>query len=447
LFGGIFFVIVFGIGTAAGILALFFLPLSFIVAVPAFALGNLILKASKVGIVVTLIGLAGTAGLIGWSVLAGLIKHDFSLVRYDSISPIPLMIITAGNTIMFAFLIKGWHALKKKLIVSRRTGRARYLYSAQFLSFLFFFTAISGIFTLNYIIDLNRGNGKFDSIGGIAVDESGVIYAADPDTHRVLKFDGTGNFSTSWSSDANRIAISKDGSLYTVNDGIEITKYSNSGKKIAIIGGSSSHSNGTGTGYRDIAINSNGDIFVIDASAKILHFNNNGDFVDKWDLERSPNDNLTKISPLSIAIDKENSIYALQAVSLWRPQYKAYEMNGAIVLKFKSSSSNSPCEVETVNSSDSCLVSRLDIEGRAIDVDPEYIYTSDFGRIYKYTQDGVLVKRFETGLQSGSDIDVGLNGFLYAGDDGEDTKFVNKYSRDGVFISKVGGRWHPDMRL
>ena len=96
---------------------------------------------------------------------------------------------------------------------------------------------------------VGSGDGQFDGVRAMAVDQSGNLFIFDAGNTRVQKFDSNGNFITKWGSQG-----SGDGQF------------------------------GTGFGYWGIAIAPNGNVFVTDGGAnqRIQVFSNDGAFLYKW---------------------------------------------------------------------------------------------------------------------------------------------------------------------
>jgi hypothetical protein len=148
-------------------------------------------------------------------------------------------------------------------------------------------------------IQWGNENGKFDSIPGIAINSVGNVSVADyQGGYRIQKFNSDGTFLSACNADITPMAIdSRNDSIYSVNGGIGITKYaSSSNTKTAVIGGPAEASAAKPSGYRDIALDSIGDIFVADASNKIIEFNPAGRYVESWTIVPSPDWNATQMN-------------------------------------------------------------------------------------------------------------------------------------------------------
>ncbi len=449
LIGAAIFVIFFFIGTISGVYGIFFLPIAFMISIPAFVLGNMVLRGSKVGVIISMIALVGSSVWLGWYIITDLYQYNFSLTHYETVSPIPLMVLFAGNSVMFAFLVMGWKSLRIDPLGIKKQGKIGKV-SIPVLTLAFFPVAIIAVFIYNYGADLLAGNGKFDSLTGVVVDRSGNIYASDTQTHRLLKFNSKGIFTSlwPWPSDAAHMAIGSDGFIYSVNGGVGISKYDTSGNKISTLGGASPTINAAG--YRGVALDSKDDIFVIDASSKIIEFNAKGDFVTEWNLDKSPNGNLTLIDPASITVDSHDNIYSIVDVALWRHAYNGYESNGGVISKFKIMDSVSRCDPQNEVATNICFIKKWTaLVSKGIAVDSHgYVYAGDEVTIAKFTTDGNFIRGFQGTSINGigsfaslSDVTIDNNDNIYGADDGY-WKRVVKLTSDGQLISEIGTSWH-----
>jgi DNA-binding beta-propeller fold protein YncE len=135
------------------------------------------------------------------------------------------------------------------------------------------------------------GDGQFDQPWGVAVDNSGNIYVADLNNHRVQKFDSSINFVTKWGIQGGNpgqlfyptsVAIDSDGDVYVTDGQRRVQKFNSLGTFLYQWG-----SPGTGEGQFNVvsgvAIDAAGDVYVSDwDNHRIQKFDNLGNFLFMW---------------------------------------------------------------------------------------------------------------------------------------------------------------------
>ena len=144
--------------------------------------------------------------------------------------------------------------------------------------------------TATYGNGIGTGDGCFDALKAIAVDDSGYIFIVDALNYRIQKFDSTGNFITKWGSEGNANTL-------------------------------------FGREIRDIAVDSSGNIFVVDqGNSCIKKFDNNGNFLLKWGSQGTGDGNFQ--TPYRIAI---NGGYVY--VGDWNgPRIQKFDLKGSFIL-------------------------------------------------------------------------------------------------------------------
>ncbi len=163
------------------------------------------------------------------------------------------------------------------------------------------------------------GNGQFDNPTGIAVDSDGNVYVTDSRNNRIQKFDYMGNFITTWGSggsdngqfyDPRGVAVDDDSNVYVVDSNNDrIQKFDSAGNFIATWGSSGSD-NGQFDEPRGITVDSDGNVYVVDANNdRIQKFNNVGSFITTWGTKGSDNGQFD--TPYDVAVDHIGNVYVV----------------------------------------------------------------------------------------------------------------------------------------
>ena len=145
------------------------------------------------------------------------------------------------------------------------------------------------------------GDGQFNQPGGIAVDSSNYIYVVDKFNQRIQRFQESGSgvtFVSKWGSlgsgdsqfiSPSGIAVDNASHIFVADSGNNrIQEFSTAGnllRKWGKNGGDGTSGSGQGEfNYpSDIAVDSSGNVFVIDSSNhRIQEFDNNGNYLNQW---------------------------------------------------------------------------------------------------------------------------------------------------------------------
>jgi tripartite motif-containing protein 71 len=164
------------------------------------------------------------------------------------------------------------------------------------------------------------GDGQFRHPFGIAVDQDGNVYVTDVGQSRVKKFDGNGKFLMEWgssgfedgqlSSDLHDIAVDTQGDIYVTDRSNGLQKFDSRGHfltKIDACGDEKLMSSATG-----VAFDSQGHLYVYDRSNhRICKYDSNGRYLNQWDGSGSAEGPLSRGAGL--AIDLQGNVYIAEA--------------------------------------------------------------------------------------------------------------------------------------
>jgi hypothetical protein len=238
-------------------------------------------------------------------------------------------------------------------------------------------------------------DGQFNVPNGLAVDSSGFVYVVDSGNMRIQKFDSEGVFKTKW--------------------------------------GSSGSGDGQFSNLSGIAVDSSGFVYVIDAG-NIQKFTSNGQFVSKW----------VGFSSTDIAIDSEGYIYLSSGIYT----INKLTSNGQLVKTWGSGCWLISYSQNCIDPDGSGPMEKGDgqswyIKGIAVDSNG-FVYVSDRNnhRVQKFTSDGQFVNKWaSTGRGEGKfyrpkGIATDNNGYVYVADMGNYR--VQKFTPDGLFIKQWG---------
>lgn len=155
---------------------------------------------------------------------------------------------------------------------------------------------------------------KWAAVPGVAVDKEDNVWVYTRETPEVQVYSRDGKYLFGWGSGegAHHIKIDKDGNVWTANFKHHIVqKLTRDGQVLLTLGVRDEPGNDDTHLYMptDMAIASNGDIFVSDGygNARIVHYTKDGAFVKAWG---SMGNSDGKFSiPHAIAIDSQDRIY------------------------------------------------------------------------------------------------------------------------------------------
>jgi sugar lactone lactonase YvrE len=166
--------------------------------------------------------------------------------------------------------------------------------------------------------------GQFNFPKGLGIDSEGNIYVADSQNHRIQKFGSDGRFLTAWGSPGEApgqfnepwgIAVDDEDNVYVADTwNHRIQKFTSEGEFITYwgafqdTGGQLLEPLGTFYGPRDIAIDGEGNLYVVDTGNKrVQKLDPEGNPLGQWG-GGGPEPGQF-LEPVGIAIDEEDNIY------------------------------------------------------------------------------------------------------------------------------------------
>lgn len=304
------------------------------------------------------------------------------------------------------------------------------------------------------------GDGELYEHYGLDVDSYGNIYVADSGNSRIQKFNSGGIFVAKWGAndgdgstgegdgefDSPRdVAISSDGSVYVVDeDNDRIQKFDSNGIYISQFGGygtleiSGSDADGKFYTPRDMAQDSQGNIYVADASNnRIQKFDKNGNFIAKWGANGGDGSggfgNGEFRFPESIVIDGSDNVYVGEADN---NRVQKLDSDGNFIAKWGANGGD--------GSNGSADGEFLGVRGLAIAPDGNLLVVdNDNSRIQKLnsTTGAFMMKFGSNGSGDGqfntpAGVSTDASGNIYVADMYNNR--IQKFSSNGTFISKWG---------
>jgi len=161
-----------------------------------------------------------------------------------------------------------------------------------------------------------NGNGEFQHLHGLAVDDTGNVYAADRDQNRIQKFSSDGKFISTWGTSgmvdgqftqANGVAVDGSGNVYVADTSPRIQKFTSSGVFIASFGEFGAD-DGQFNFPRGLSIDFEDNLYVSDRNnSRIQKFATDGGFIKNWGVFGSDEGQFN--FPYAVATSPDGRIY------------------------------------------------------------------------------------------------------------------------------------------
>jgi DNA-binding beta-propeller fold protein YncE len=253
-----------------------------------------------------------------------------------------------------------------------------------------------------------HGDGQFVLPWGVAVDPSGYVYVTDPrrfsepGNWRVDKFTLDGDFEMKFGSQGTGngqfgldypkgVAVDPEGNVW-VTDAGRIEKFDSGGKFLAAYG-----SWGTGNGQfenpQDIALDSAGNVFVIDSSNdRVQKLDPNGNYLLQWGGVGWDNADGHFLFPEGIVVDLSGNVFV---VDTYNHRIQKFDSQGKFLKKWGSLGSengqfNTPGHIAVDSAGNVYVVDRWNDRVQIFDSDGNFITKIDNleqgSKIYPYPQ-------------------------------------------------------------
>jgi DNA-binding beta-propeller fold protein YncE len=160
------------------------------------------------------------------------------------------------------------------------------------------------------------GEGQFNFITALAVDEQGNVYVADFVNTRIQKFDARGQFVTQWPTEPpagpNGIALDSAGHVYVVSmfrHAHYVQKFDTSGHLLREWAANGSGAGEFNDGASGIAVDGRGNLYVTDPNNyRIQKFDADGNFLTAFG-SFGRGQGQFRALPLGLAVDAAGNVY------------------------------------------------------------------------------------------------------------------------------------------
>ena len=177
---------------------------------------------------------------------------------------------------------------------------------------------------------------------GLALDNPGNLYVVDVNDSRVLKFDPSGSFLSSWGTrgtgegefnitthGGGRIAVDDQGNVFVVDSSSRVQKFDSQGEFLSSWG-----SPGKGDGQFgsrvSLAVDGRGNVYVGDIdNHRVQIFDNTGEFLQTWGGLGSGGAEL--FGPVGITVDRDGVVYVVEFLN---GRVQQFDENGTSLSRF-----------------------------------------------------------------------------------------------------------------
>ena len=171
---------------------------------------------------------------------------------------------------------------------------------------------------------VGKGDGEFALPTGIATDWEGNVYVDDFRNKRIQKFDNDGNYLMQWTTDRGgspgSTVVDKDGNVFVSffgSDDGNLQKYDSQGNLLLSWGGTGDGDGEFAGRIEDIAMDQAGNIYVTDSfNHRIQKFDGNGNFLLKFGSGPGTEGRGTFTNTRGVAVDTNGNIYVVDNLFL-----------------------------------------------------------------------------------------------------------------------------------
>jgi tripartite motif-containing protein 71 len=171
---------------------------------------------------------------------------------------------------------------------------------------------------------VGKGDGEFSLPTGIATDWDGNVYVDDFRNKRIQKFDNDGNYLMQWPTDRagspGSTVVDKDGNVFVSffgSDDGNLQKYDPQGNLIKSWGGTGSGDGQFAGRIEDIAMDQDGNIYVTDSfNHRIQKFDGDGNFLLKFGSGPGTEGHGTFTNTRGVAVDTNGNIFVVDNLFL-----------------------------------------------------------------------------------------------------------------------------------
>lgn len=311
------------------------------------------------------------------------------------------------------------------------------------------------LFQLGYLF-LNYANAS----DGIAVDREENIYVTYRGLGSVYKYANNGSLTATWTNthptmytaefviinaslkEPTDIAVDDEGNVYILDLILGVQKFNGNGTFLARWGGDYSTDDYSEIGQHSIAVDKEGNVYVITPGDMIQKFNGNGTLLARWG---APATNIRHINnnefilPSAVAVDKQDNVYVGDMGDF---RIQKFTSNGTFITSWKTHADD--INQAFIQATPQLMDLAVDQEGNIFATDGGWVAGAG-GRnpnIQKFSNNGTLIPAFTEYIKNNSDIfptgiDIDENDNVYVSSSSRNFKTL-KFSNNGTFIAGFG---------